>query len=270
MYSQFLPGQTVKFSGPGNSLPNPEKALDLWDVVPPDPLPDQPVPEVLNPKARPAVMNPMDMTQFGQWLTDQQEKRVKALWQKQCQAQENLVKDLCQSLKETQPSVWRHRGRLRSSLLPPKLTPQDDIGAYLYAFKITATMARWPAMQWILGLYLTSPAQVVLKNMPSQEIANYQRVEVVILDHYEVTEKTQRQRFWGLQYKPGDCPRAMRAELKEYATCWLRYQTPGEQAIVKEKVLEQVFLVIPMAIRDWLMRNGLTAFTEAAAELFLS
>lgn len=55
-----------------------------------------------------------------------------------------------------------------------KLTPEDDVEAYLYSFEATATAVRWPHSQWvtILGLYLTGPAQ---------EATDYQKVKAAIL-----------------------------------------------------------------------------------------
>lgn len=81
----------------------------------------------------------------------------------------------------------------------------------------------------------------MLWTIPAQEVLGYQRVKESILDRYEVTEKSQRQHFWGLRYRAGDRPKAMIAELKEYATCWLKPQTQGEMGIVDKIVLEQVF-----------------------------
>lgn len=40
--------------------------------------------------------------------------------------------------------------------------------------------------------------------MLAQEVSDYQKVKVAILDGYEVTEETQRQKFQGLKYKMGD------------------------------------------------------------------
>lgn len=68
-----------------------------------------------------------------------------------------------------------------------------------------------PPGQWvtILGPYMTGSVQVVLRTSPAQEVSDYQRVEAAILDRYEVTEQTQRQRFRGLRYRPGDRPKAL-------------------------------------------------------------
>lgn len=81
-----------------------------------------------------------------------------------------------------------------------------------------------------------------LRTIPAQDVLDYQRVKAAILDRYKVTEETQRQWFQGLCYKPGNRPKALIAEVNEYATRWLKPQTPGERAVIDKAVLEQVFL----------------------------
>lgn len=70
---------------------------------------------------------------------------------------------------------------------------EDDVEAFLYVFKRTATTAQWPASQWvtILGHYLTGPMSVMLHHsMPIQDIVHYNMVKVAILDCYEIMEET--------------------------------------------------------------------------------
>lgn len=107
------------------------------------------------------------------------------------------------------------------------------------------------------------PCPRILKPMPAQDA----RVKVTILDCYEVTEETERQRFSSLHYKPGDHSNVLIAELKEYATCWLKLGTPGEKAIEDKTVLEQVFLALLPAIKAWLMCSRPMTLTQAAAYL---
>lgn len=40
------------------------------------------------------MSNPVDLTQFGQWLTGHQENLMRSLWQEERQAQDDLVKTL--------------------------------------------------------------------------------------------------------------------------------------------------------------------------------
>lgn len=150
-----------------------------------------------------------------------------------------------------------------------KLTLEDNIEDYLYNFETTATTTRWPPAQWvtILGPNLTEPAQVVLKTIPAQEATGYQQVKATILDRYEVTEDTQRQHFWGLQYRPGDHTKALIAEVKEYATCWLKPQTPRARVIVVKVVLEQIFQSIPNLVHAWLMQSGPSFLSQGSPSL---
>lgn len=76
---------------------------------------------------------------------------------------------------------------------------EDDIEECLYAFEMTATTAHWPQAQWVMILepYLTSPAQIILKTIPAQDITNYEQVKAAILDCYRVMEDTQQQHFQG-------------------------------------------------------------------------
>lgn len=118
-----------------------------------------------------------------------------------------------------------------------------------------------------MGPYLTGTAQVDLKTMPAQNATNCNRVKAAILDHYEVMEETQRQCFHALCYRLGDRPKAIVAVLKEFTTRWLKPQTPGEQIIVDNVVLEQVFQVVPPTTRGWLVQNGPTSLEQVGSHL---
>lgn len=150
-----------------------------------------------------------------------------------------------------------------------KLALEDDIEAYLYAFETMVMAARWPPALWItiLDSYTTRPAQVVLKTIPTQEVTNYERVEATILNRYKVTEETQRQCFRASRYKPEDWPKVLIAELKEYATQWLKPQMAGERAIVNKIVLEQVCEALPTGVRAWLMRGDPTFLYQVTTYL---
>lgn len=82
------------------------------------------------------------------------------LWKEQHQAQENMVKGLCEALRE-QPgtsTAWPTQAAVHYRL--SKLM-NDDVEAFLCVFGATDLAAGWPWPQWvtILGPYLTGPAQ---------------------------------------------------------------------------------------------------------------
>lgn len=84
------------------------------------------------------MSTPVDFTQFGKWLTDQQGQLVKALWNKQRQAQASCIRDLCQSLRGAgSGSPGTESGPKPNYFRLSKSTPEDDIEAYLYAFEST-------------------------------------------------------------------------------------------------------------------------------------
>lgn len=89
------------------------------------------------------MSSPTDLAQFGQWLAERQEKLVTELWREQRQAQEMLIKGLCDVLK-VQPGLGP--GRITPNPVQyrlSKLTSKDDIEAFLFAFEATATAAGW-------------------------------------------------------------------------------------------------------------------------------
>lgn len=72
-------------------------------------------------------------------------KLVKTLWDEQKQAQESLVRDLCQPLRETTPGP----GGVETGTPPmyyclSKLALEDNIEAYLYTFEKTEPVGNDP------------------------------------------------------------------------------------------------------------------------------
>lgn len=109
------------------------------------------------------------------------------------------------------------------------------------------------------------PTQVLLKTLPIQDVSDYEKVKAALLDRYEITPETQRQRFRALCFKIGDRPKALIAELRKYTTRWLKPVTQGERDIVDKVVLEQVGYAVLPAIRTWLLRAGPSTLDQAAA-----
>lgn len=188
------------------------------------------------------------------------------LWKEQRQAQEQLVKRLCDALREQSP---RGLPLGSASALPYRLSKQivdDDVEAFLRTFEATAQVAGWPQTEWviILGPYLTGLAQVLLKLLPLQDLNNYDRVKAAILDRYEIMPETQQQHFCALSFKIGDKLKTLVTELREHTTRWLKPATQGEREIVDKGVLEQVGYAVPPAVRTWLMRVGPTTLEQSA------
>lgn len=112
-----------------------------------------------------------------------------------------------------------------------------------------------PKWVTILGPYLMESAQVLWKTLPIQDLGDYDHIKAAILDCYEITPKTQWQRF---HYKVGDRPKTLITELRQCAMRWLLPTTQGEPNIVDKVILQQVCYAMPPAICKWLIRLGST------------
>lgn len=67
---------------------------------------------------------------------------MKALWEEQKQVQEVLVRELCQYLRRTNStSGGAECGNPANYYRLSKLSPEDNVEAYLYAFEATTTAA---------------------------------------------------------------------------------------------------------------------------------
>lgn len=177
------------------------------------------------------------------------------------------MKGLCDALKEPpgrNPEMSYHSP---TCFRLGNLTREDDVETSFHTFKATAVAAGWSRPQWvtILWPYLTGSAQIVLKALPTQDLNNYDHIKTSILDQYEVTHDTQRQKFRVLRFKVGDRPKTLGMELQEYATQLFRPETPGKRLIVDKIVFWQVCYAVSPAVRTWLLRSGPTSLDQAAA-----
>lgn len=150
-----------------------------------------------------------------------------------------------------------------------KLGPDDEIEAYLETFERTAEAAQWPRDQWahILGPYLTGEAQAAVRTLSKQDAASYKAVKEAILDRYEVTPETSRQKFRSIVWQPPMRPRALAATLKDAPTRWLQPTTDDGRRVLDLVVVEQFLQVIPSRARHWVACSK-PASLKAAVKLW--
>lgn len=55
----------------------------------------------------------------------------------------------------------------------------------------------------LLGPYLTGEAQAAVKALPKQDVGVYKKVKEAILDRFEITPETSRQKLRTLTWTPG-------------------------------------------------------------------
>ncbi|KAL8178655.1 UNVERIFIED_CONTAM: hypothetical protein K2H54_054683 [Gekko kuhli] len=111
----------------------------------------------------------MDLTQFRQWIAEQQVQLLRDMTRQQQQAQATMMRDLHQAILTVGQAPASGRGGTPSAKgLWPSLTkmdPEDDVEASLEVFELAAEATKWPPEQWafILGPYLTVEAQAAMK-----------------------------------------------------------------------------------------------------------
>lgn len=67
-----------------------------------------------------------------------------------------------------------------------KLSPADDVEAYLEVFEFTSTREGWAPATWahLLAPFLSGTTQCALKQLNSDEAADFPKVKKAILAHY--------------------------------------------------------------------------------------
>lgn len=71
-------------------------------------------------------------------------------------------------------------------------------------FERMASLACWPASQWtyILGPYLSGPAQTVWRTLPAADVSDCAKLKVALLDQYGMTEDSFCLCFHTVHYTP--------------------------------------------------------------------
>lgn len=209
------------------------------------------------------------MAQFGQWLSDRQERMMRDWMAQQKEAQDSLLRGLGQALATGKPG-----GEQPTNPRPPppqltKLTEEDDVETYLEVFERTAEMAQWPKAQWsyAIGPYLTGGALAAMRALTREQAADYDALKAAILDRYEITEETWRQKFRSRKWKPGERPRLLASELESLAARWLDPKTPGERGLMNKVIAEQILQTVPREVRIWLQRSRPANLAELTALL---
>ena len=126
-----------------------------------------------------------------------------------------------------------------------KLTPTDDIEAYLELFERTATRERWPPGEWgnIIAPYLTGEAQRVCRDLSIEDAANFRKLRTAILasEGYSLPARAQRYHNWA--FVTSKAPRPQVAALTRLAQSWLA--TGGDPDYIERIVIDRCVRALP-------------------------
>ena len=153
--------------------------------------------------------------------TMEQSEALNALLQTQADLQA-AVGELCRKFeREAKPP------RAPSDVLT-KLTPEDDVEAYIEVFECTATREDWPVADWasILAPFLSGEAQRACRDLPVADARDFVKLKAAILARHGYSLPARAQRFHSWNYDPAQPPRPQVATLARFTQSWLSGNGP--------------------------------------------
>lgn len=165
------------------------------------------------------------------------------------EALQRAVVDLCGSLR---------RGETRRAPrdVLTKMTPDDDVEAYLEIFERAAQAERWPQEDWarILGPFLTGEAQKAYRDLAPAENHLYPALKTAVLSRYGYSLPARAQRFHNWTYDPAGPVRAQVSELVRRTRSWL---VEGDgPALLDRIVLDRCTRALPTRAKRYVAEQG--------------
>ncbi|XP_071941174.1 uncharacterized protein [Antedon mediterranea] len=172
---------------------------------------------------------------------EKQQALVMALMEKQKDSEEKRLKDIMR-LKEVQIV---------------KLSDSDDIENYLTTFERIANTYEWRKEHWVVKLipHLTGKARAAYASLPATESNQYDIVKKAILQRYDITEETYRQRFRSIKKKSEESYREMYVRLKDLFTKWARPADKSKDDLAETVILEQLIDIMPTGVQIWVQEH---------------
>ena len=132
-----------------------------------------------------------------------------------------------------------------------KLTPEDDVEAYLELFERTAARERWPVAEWgsILSSFLSGEAQRVCHELPLADARDYAKLKHAILAIKGNSLPARAQRYHNWAFHPGQPARPQVAALMRLTNNWLR----GEGGIpaIDRLIIDRCIRALPPDARKY-------------------
>uniref|UniRef100_H3A6K6 CCHC-type domain-containing protein n=1 Tax=Latimeria chalumnae TaxID=7897 RepID=H3A6K6_LATCH len=130
-----------------------------------------------------------------------------------------------------------------------KMTPEDDVEAYLLAFERCAEREAWPRAQWagIMAPFLVEDAQRAYFDLEPEAALDYTQLKTEILARARVTLTVWAQQFYSWRFQEDRAPRLQMFNLIHLAGRWPQLETNSPAQIVKMLVIDHF---LP-TIRKW-------------------
>ena len=149
----------------------------------------------------------------------------------------------------------------------PKLTVEDDIVAYLTMFERLMCAYEVKRERWAfkLAANLVGKAQQAYAALSVEDASSYDKLKEAILQRYDITEESYRQRFRTTRKKNGESSRELVARLDDLALKWLKScKNPAE---VRDRIVMEQFLNLQPEDIKVFIRERKPATSEEAGKL---
>ena len=192
----------------------------------------------------------------------QQAPALDALLKSQADLQ-RAVQELVRKMAEDRPTAG---GRAPADVLT-KLTPTDDVEAYINLFERTAARERWPVADWgsILASFLSGDAQRVCHDLSLADARDFQKLKHAILASQGLSLPARAQRFHAWTMQPSQPPRPQLAALLRLTHAWL--YSPGEPPLVERIVIDKCIRSLPPDARRYAAQVSPTSVDALVALL---
>ncbi len=154
--------------------------------------------------------------------------------------------------------------RVQAAKLLPKMTPHDDMEAYLQMFETTATSEGWHPDDWARALapLLTGEAQRAYFALPAASASQYVEVKKEILARLGRSPICAAQYFHEWEYKPRLPARAQAAELMRLAQHWLMEGSLSASQVAERVVVDRFLRALPRSHRQTVGMRSPTTTSE--------
>lgn len=156
---------------------------------------------------------------------------------------------------------------------PPRSEPQmpvfqagEDMENFLRRFERLARTWRWPEEEWSCRLVplLTGKALEAYLAMDEEQAEVYDELREALLDKFNISPETYRQRFRASTVPAGETPTETYHRLRNLYRRWVRPEQSTKEEIGELIILEQLLRVLPYDSRVWVKEHEPTSGLVAA------